>query len=86
VNNFFSAFTAVIRACHIVIPAEYHEGCDLAEMVTGWGRMPPQFPLPFKGYCACQELGHKTPMSIILQTVPLESSLGNWRDSQLGNT
>ena len=43
-NNFFSAFTAVIRACHIVIPAEYHEGCDLAEMFTEWGRISSLFP------------------------------------------
>jgi len=35
----------VIRARHIAIPAEYHEGGFLAEMFAVWGRISSLFPL-----------------------------------------
>ena len=44
-NNGLPTFAAVIRARHIAIPAEYHEGGFLAEMFAVWGRISSLFPL-----------------------------------------
>jgi len=44
-NNGLPTFAAVIRARHIAILAEYHEGGYLAEMFTVWGRISSLFPL-----------------------------------------
>jgi hypothetical protein len=48
-NNGLSTFTAVIRARHIGIFPECHEGGYLVEMVAGWGRASSLFPLRLEG-------------------------------------
>ena len=44
-NNGLPTFAAVIRARHIAILTEYHEGGYLAEMFTVWGRISSLSPL-----------------------------------------
>ena len=48
-NNGLPTFAAVIRARHIAILTEYHEGGYLAEMFTVWGRVSLLFPLRMYG-------------------------------------
>ena len=48
-NDGLPTFAAVIRARHIAIRAEYHEGRDLAEMFTVLRRISSLFPLRLYG-------------------------------------